>query len=124
MYKSFVRSNLEYAEVVWDGCLKRESDLIESVQFDAARLITGYMKGTHRESLLIYTGLHMRSVRRKIHKLILLYKMVNGQVPDYLSTLFPSYVLQRTAYALRTGSNLCLPFVTTENRKMLFFFRY
>ena len=61
MYKSFVRSNLEYAEVVWDGCLKRESDLIESVQFDAARLITGYMKGTHRESLLIYTGLHMRT---------------------------------------------------------------
>ena len=43
--------------------------------------------------------------------------MVNVEVPDYLSTLFPSYVSQRTAYTLRTGSNLCLPFVTTEKSK-------
>ena len=48
--------------------------------------------------------------------------MVNGQVPDYLSTLSPSYVSQRTAYALRTGSNLCLPFVTKEKSKNAFLY--
>ena len=47
MYKSFVRSNLENANVVWDRGFKGESDLIETVQFDAAKLITGAMKGTH-----------------------------------------------------------------------------
>ena len=53
VYKPFVRSKLGYADVVWDGCFKGESDWIETVQFDAAKLITGAMKGAHRESLLI-----------------------------------------------------------------------
>jgi hypothetical protein len=51
-----VRSCLEYADVVWDGCCDADRDLLESLQFEAARLVTGALKGTRRESLLNETG--------------------------------------------------------------------
>ena len=71
LYKSLFRSKMEYANVVWDGCTLGESDLLKSVQHDAAKLISGAMKGTHRESVLIDCGLHTLSNRRKTHKLLL-----------------------------------------------------
>ena len=39
LYKSLVRSTLEYA-VVWDGCSTTDSDLLESFQIESARLVT------------------------------------------------------------------------------------
>ena len=41
LYKSVVRSCLDYADIGWDGCCD-----------EAARLVTGALKGTHRDSLL------------------------------------------------------------------------
>ena len=38
-------SNLEYADVVWDGGPQYESDWLESVQTDAGRIITGGYEG-------------------------------------------------------------------------------
>ena len=113
---------MEYANVVWDGCTLGESDLLESVQHDAAKLISGAMKGTHRESVLIDCGLRTLSNRRKIHKLLLLYKMVKGLAPDYLSDLCPVYVSQRTTYRLRTMNDLSLPFIRTEKTKKSFLY--
>lgn len=39
--KSLVRSCLEYADVLWDGCCDADGDLLESLQFKAARVVTG-----------------------------------------------------------------------------------
>jgi hypothetical protein len=32
---------LEYADIVWDNCTLHESNLLESVQVEAGRIITG-----------------------------------------------------------------------------------
>ena len=44
LYKSLVRSCLDYADIIWDGCTETDSDLLEKLQIDAARLVTGAIK--------------------------------------------------------------------------------
>ena len=76
LFKSLVRSSLEYADVVWDGCSESDSNLLESSQIEGARVVTGALKGTNRVSLLKELSWVDLSVRRKLHKLILMYKIV------------------------------------------------
>ena len=73
-YKSLVRSYLDYADIIWDGCTETDSDL-EKLQIDAARLVTGAIKGTSRESLLKETAWVRLRSRRSNHKLFMMFKM-------------------------------------------------
>jgi hypothetical protein len=41
IYFAFIRPVLEYGNVVWGNCTKKKSDLLESVQIEAGRIITG-----------------------------------------------------------------------------------
>jgi hypothetical protein len=75
---------LEYADVVWDGCCDADRDLLESLQFEAARLVKGALKGTRRESLLNEIGWSTLKARRN-DKLFMMYKIVNNLAPPYLS---------------------------------------
>ena len=56
IYKSFVRPNLDYADIIYDKpfneSFKRK---IEIVRYKAALLITGAIEGTYRDRL--YQGL-------------------------------------------------------------------
>ena len=36
---------MEYADVLWDGCTESESDLLGHEQYEAAKIVTGAMKG-------------------------------------------------------------------------------
>ena len=46
LLKSLVRSSLQYADAVWDGCSDSESNLLESLQIESARVVTDALKGT------------------------------------------------------------------------------
>ena len=50
--KSFVRSSLEYADVVRDGCCESDNNLLEGSQIEGARVVTGSLKRTNRVPLL------------------------------------------------------------------------
>jgi hypothetical protein len=41
MYLTFIRPVLEYASEVWDNCGQTNSDRLEKVQLEAARIVTG-----------------------------------------------------------------------------------
>ena len=46
---------MEYADVIWSGCTDTESDL-GHVQYEAAKVVTGAIKGTSRQHLLEELG--------------------------------------------------------------------
>jgi hypothetical protein len=47
--------------------------------------------------------------RREVRKLVLFYKIVNGQVPDYLTELVPPTVADTNNYNLRNRLNISQP---------------
>ena len=122
LFKSLARSSLEYADVVWDGCSESDSNLLESLQIDGARVVSGALTGTNRVSLLNELSWVELSVRRKIHKLSLMYKMVFKLAPRYLCDLCPDFVYKRSCYSLRSANNLCLLYVHTDRHKKSFHF--
>ena len=117
MYFSFIRPLLEYSDVVWDNCSRQQKNLLESVQLEAARIVTGATKLTSFNNLYIETGWEKLELRREKHKLIVLYKMINGLVPNYLEELLPPLVQETARYNLRND----LDFRTILTRTKLYY---
>ena len=88
---SFIRPLLEYDDV-WNNCAHSESNELEKIQHEAARIVTGTAKLISINSLLLESGWETLASRRKKHKLTLFYKMQNDLPPDYLRSLVPATV--------------------------------
>ena len=89
IYFSFIRPKLEYGCHIWDNCSKHDSDLLEGVQLDMARVITGARRGTSHALLYKETNWQLLSERRENIKLKNFIKIVNNDSPLYLSALLP-----------------------------------
>ena len=42
---------MEYGDIIWDNCTAGNSELLESVQYQSARVLTGAIKGTSSNNL-------------------------------------------------------------------------
>ena len=118
IYFSFIRSVLEYADIVWDNCTLHESNLSESVQVEADRIITGLRINSSKSKLYEELGWELLYKRREKHKRILMYKIINGHTctPNYLSDLVQPYAENVHNYNLRqqiSNENLRLPYCNT-----------
>ena len=101
LYISYIRPILEYSDVVWDNCSKKDSDLIESVQLEAMRLITGLRRGTSHHLLYSETQLETFETRRHNHKLTLMFKIINKYTPTYLYNIIQPFINTNINYAFR-----------------------
>ncbi|MEW8548488.1 MAG: reverse transcriptase family protein [Candidatus Thiodiazotropha sp.] len=110
LYCVYIRPLLEYASEVWDGCSQIDSDRLEQVQLNAARIVTGLPMFASLNSLYLETGWETLSERRKIKKLSLMYKIVNNDAPPYLQELLPNTVMNTSNYNLRNSQNFDIPF--------------
>ena len=106
IYMSFIRSLLEYADTIWDNCTNYEKDDLDKIQHEAARIVTGTTKLVSIDDLYNETGWETLTVRRRKHKLILLYKMINGLTPPYLTNLVPPSTGRTSTYNLRNNNNI------------------
>ena len=78
----------------------------ENLHLEGIRIILGAVRGTsHQEE----SGFCTLKERRRRHKLILFYKMVNGVCPDYLSDLLPPLVSIRNPYHRRRPLERVIP---------------
>ena len=114
IYISFLRPVLKYAFVVWDNCTVREKESLEKIQNETARTVIRFTRSISLENLYRETGWLTLSDRRKYQKLVLAYKIFNGQTPNYLLDIFPPYVNTRTQYTLRNANDIDLIAYRTE----------
>lgn len=110
LYCTYIRPLLEYASEVWDGCNQSDSNRLEQVQLNAARIVTGLPIFSSLNSLYFETGWETLSERRTNKKLSLMYKIVNNNAPSYLQELLPSTVNEQSNYNLRNNQNFDVPF--------------
>ena len=97
---------MEYAYIVWDNCSNHDKDKLENVQYEAARVICGAIKGTQRVRVYEELALETLSTRRYRRKLLVFQDLVQGRSPKHLLTLLPEQVSQRTNYPLRNSQNI------------------
>ena len=78
IYFTFVRPILEYSDIIWDNCTQYEKDELDKIQLEAARIVSGTTKLVSPASLYMELGWESLSSRRRKHKLVMFYKMING----------------------------------------------
>ena len=116
-YFTFIRPVLEYADVIWDNCTVNDKNELDKIQNEAGRIVTGATKLVSIHDLYSETGWETLSARRCKHKLILFYKMMNGQTPDYLSCLTPPTIAELSDYNLRNRDDIS----TIHSRTSLYY---
>ena len=110
LYKLYVRPHLDYGDVIYhlpakvcefsgSVTLPGLMDKVESVQYAAARAITGTWKGTSRDKLYAELGWESLSCRRWSRRLSLFYKIINNLTPAYTKDPIPP--LNQSNYVLR-----------------------
>ena len=110
-YKTYILPILEYGCELWDNCCVRDTEKLERLQLEAARIVTGTGLPiyTNIESLYFETGWEKLSERRKFRKLNLFYKIQNNMAPQYLIDCMPTTVGETMHYSLRNADNYNIP---------------
>ena len=89
LYITFIRPLLEYSDVLWDNCTAEQSNELESIQTEAARIVTDATKLCNIAKLYNDLKWDTLSNRRQKHKLVLFYKMKQKITSSYLTNLIP-----------------------------------
>ena len=104
IYKSFIRSHLDYGHIIYDeGYNVSFHQKIESIQYNAALAITGAIRGTSKEKLYHELGFESLVSRRWHRKLCCFYKVFKTQSPRYLFEVIPT---AKRAYITRNNDKL------------------
>ena len=85
IYLAFIIPVLEYGDVVWGNCTKDNSELLEKIQIEPTRKITGLSANSSISNLYKELGLDLLQARRDKYKLTLFYTIINNIAPQYMS---------------------------------------
>ena len=81
IYLTFIRSLLEYGDVIWDNCTQYEKNELDKIQNEAARITTGTTKLVSLDNFYKEVGWQTLHRRRQDHKL-----------PSFISCLINSHL--------------------------------
>ena len=85
MFKMYVRPHLDYGDVIYHDQIKESMQLLESVQYQAALIVTGCWKGSSRIKVYKDLGWESLSDRRHFRRLSIFYQIKNDLAPKYLA---------------------------------------
>ena len=88
--------------------------MLENLRLGAIRIIVGAVKETSHKMLYKESGFCTLKERRKRHKLLMFYTMINYQCPGYLSNLVPPVVSTTNPYHRRRPYERVIPVHKTE----------
>ena len=90
IYKAFLRSLIDYGDIIYDQP-QNESfcEKLESVQYKAALAITGAIQGTSRDKIYHELGLEPLKSRRWYKRLSCMLRIMKEEAPNYLMNLVP-----------------------------------
>ena len=92
IYKTFVRSQLYYADAIYDQAYNSAfHDKLESIQYNACLAITGAIRGTSTVKIYQELGLESLKSRHWFRKLCHVYKVLNEKSPSFLFKLIPNF---------------------------------
>ena len=115
-YVTVVRSSLDCVSTVWDPHLIKDKLALEKIQRKAARWITGkYQRQASVTSMLGSLGLEPLEERRRVARLVLLYKILREEVAIPSEEL-GLYKNPRATRGLATTDKLLVPSRKTTER--------
>ena len=121
IYMSFVRPCLEYGDSLFAGTYETDLLRLDALQVEAMRIVAGATARSNINALYQETDWQPLSERRKVHSLTMLYKIVNGMAPSYLTALLPSRIGDDTNRNLRNSNKFRVPFARLESYRRSFF---
>ena len=117
-YTMYARPHLDYGDVIYHNQQADLMDLIESVQYKAALIVSGCWQGTSKVKLYEELGWESLSDRRWVRRLTIFYKINSGHAPLYLSDHTP----KRNEISLNLRNRtVYTPFIRTERYENSFF---
>ena len=131
IYKAFVRPNLDYGDVVYHCASADKPSIfepastwpllkqVESVQYDAAKIVTGAWHGTNIEKLYKMLGWESLNKRRIMRKLTILHETQLTKTPAYLHDILSKQ--QHTSTRLSSQLISGKLFVKNQFTKEVFF---
>ena len=130
LYKLYVRSYVDYGDVIYhippkkcdlinSFILNHHMEILESLQYSAARAITGAWKGTSKTKLFEELGWETLDKRRWSRRLILFYKIINNITPAY--TRAPIPYLQKPFYSFQVRAVIGQICARTDKYKSSFY---
>ena len=102
---------MEYADLLWDGCTECESRLLGHVQYEAAKIVTGDMKGV--EGLNVIDGPKCNKVLNVINSQAANYSNYSNKPRPQISAAFGrggKYGIKRCCYAIKLRSQISAAF--------------
>ena len=105
LYKAMVKSIKEYAAVVWEPHTKRDIDMIEGTQQQAARFVTSNYS-RYASVMQMLTDLNWPTLARCRDELkaIMMFKIINRHLVDIPANLFLTPI--STVHSTRGHNNM------------------